>query len=1110
MQDDFCRKPEGAWIMPDPFTASVLGLGIGDVLSMALFLVDQRGSRKTAQDILRALKDGAVIRDYIEWLRRKDHRQLIEEISAGKEMLLAEVGRLGTELQGLAAGIRHEVENNQRDLVERFAALNRQFLPPVLSRVPLRSRPLADVPMVARDKELEWLHRQEGDAVVSGQPGSGKTFLLYHYGKQTGGMFLLTDNADDAVKVVLGGCPAVIFIDDAADKESIIRRLIHARQEHGLSFRLVLVCWPFERDAVAAAARVGRSNVLELELLGRQVIAELVQSVIKTAGYTAPNDVVREIVNQSAGRPGLAVDLTVACLQDDIQRVMRGDTLAEQIGLFYRRVAGPQATPVLASFALGGKAGMDMQAVATAMGVSILDIYAMTKRMAPGGVLEEVSTGRLAARPAALRRALLKEVFFNPTQASLPIWSALFDNAPDQKDSLLAILGAAHIDAHVDSRWLREKVGSSGDEQVWDAYAALGKEQCDWVFERHPQRLSLIVDAALRHLPARMIRHLLSQTVDARRPLNAYPDAPRRKLADWVAGARAGTPAAVNRRRILFEVTRDWLAAGGDYGVALSAFGACFQLGYEFSDTDPGDGMKITFSSGLLTVGEAAEVAKFWPPLLELLKARGIPDWKPVLGIVRSWLSPSNRFGKDPGEEYEKHTRPTAKRIIEDLLAAFGTHNGFTRWVYMHASKAGISLESVPANPEYMTLYPPERFGDDWKEEEKRQAAAAEQLAAGWLALPHGEVVARLVRYEAEASAMESSWPRWTPYVCRTIAAGRDVTSADVTAVLDTGLAADLVEPYILRALEAARLDESVLKRCLEDARYRWLLIHHVLTKPIPRLLDDVSPLLGEYAQPIEHLGLRRPLPEGVMRHLLVHADPNVRLAAALCEYASDRERHVRETLRVEWRAALLSGVVAKERTRDLRNVHELRAIVEYDRTLAFDILAALITKDAGSMAMWDIEPLAPLVAVLTVEARQELIDRCGGLMMTDLVAMLVGNDRGLFAHLLANPALKDHHLKPLSGDPSQPGWTDKAMLAMDAGYTPERISHAALGRSWGSWGRVSAMWQGWIDKFEKLLAHADPRVREVGKTGMEWAAEHRDKELRQERHEDIHGRFDE
>jgi hypothetical protein len=705
---------------------------------------------------------------------------------------------------------------------------------------------------------------------------------------------------------------------------------------------------------------------------------------------------------------------------------------------------------------------------------------------------------------------LLKEVFFNPTQSSLPIWQALFDAAADKQEAILAILGAAHIDAHVDPRWLRDKIAASDSARVWDAYAALGKEQCEWVFERHPDRLPAIVDTALHHLPARMIRHLLAQAVDDRRPLNAYPDAPRRKLADWVAGARAGTPAALNRRRMLFEATREWLTAGGDYATALSAFSACFQLGYEFSDTDPGAGMKVTFSSGLLTAAEAAEIAKFWPSLFEILRARGIPDWKPVLGIIRAWLRPQNRFGKDPGDEYEQHTHPIARRMIQDLLTAFGAHSGFARWAFIHAAEAGIPPESVPVNEEYMVLYPPERFKDDWKEEEQRQAAAAAQLAESWKDLSHSDVVARLVRYEADASAMESSWPRWTPSVCRKIAAARDITSVDVTAMLDAGLAADLVEPYILRALETARLDESVLKRCLGDTRYRWLVIHHVLTKPIPQLLDDVSPLLGEYAQPIEYLRFRHPLPEEVMRHLLAHGDPNVRLAAALCEYESDRERHVRETLRAEWRAALLSGVVAKERTRDLRNIHDLREIVEYDRTLAFDILDALIAKDPESLAMWDIEPLAPLVAILTVEERRHLIDRCGGLMMTDLVAMLVGNDLGLFAQLLANPALKDHHLKPLAGDPSMPGWTDKAMLAMDAGYTPERVSHSVLGRSWGWSGRVSAMWQGWIDKFEKLLAHADPRVREVGKTGMEWAAEHRDKELRQERHEDIHGRFGE
>ena len=49
---------------------------------------------------------------------------------------------------------------------------------PALSQIPVRVGIWADLELVGRDEELQWLLRQDSDCLIHGQPASGKTFLL--------------------------------------------------------------------------------------------------------------------------------------------------------------------------------------------------------------------------------------------------------------------------------------------------------------------------------------------------------------------------------------------------------------------------------------------------------------------------------------------------------------------------------------------------------------------------------------------------------------------------------------------------------------------------------------------------------------------------------------------------------------------------------------------------------------------------------------------------------------------------------------------------------------------------------------------------------------------
>ena len=94
-------------------------------------------------------------------------------------------------------------------------------------------------------------------------------------------------------------------------------------------------------------------------------------------------------------------------------------------------------------------------------------------------------------------------------------------------------------------------------------------------------------------------------------------------------------------------------------------------------------------------------------------------------------------------------------------------------------------------------------------------------------------------------------------------------------------------------------------------------------------------------------------------------------------------------------------------------------------------------------------------------------------------------------------------------GPPSDDSWIEKALVAVDAGYSPMDVALAPRGSHWGGWGPMSRMWQKWVDNFTPLLEHENASIRTVGKAGMEWSTAERDRALRKERNDDVYGRFD-
>jgi hypothetical protein len=971
--------------------------------------------------------------------------------------------------------------------------LNLTGQPPALSALPLTTRPCLGDTVVGRGADLNWLSGGEGDALLVGQPGSGKTFIMRELVARGEGLFVVSDDPGRIAEALRAQSPGAVFVDDAHLQRDLLIRLVQLRGEIGADFRIVATCWPGEAVEVMRGLGISRSGVRELELLTRREIAE----VIRACGIHGPRPLLRELIDQTKGRPGLAVTLCSLCLREGVRDVVTAASLYEDVRVSFGQLVGARAVPILAGFAVGGGAGMRMEVVAAALGLPLVELHEAVVRLAAGGVLNEKHDRSLSVQPDALGHALVGDVFFGGA-GSLPV-HAFLAAAPDPDAAAMTLVGARSRGAAVPDTLIRDLLVGHCTSRAWRAYGSLGPEEVRWVLDRRPDLLLEIAWSGLEYLPEITIPRMLARAVGDGRALHSHPEHPLRILQDWVKSATPGEGEVVDRRAALLDATLAWHTGGAaDPAVCLRALAAAFTPEFEDHESDPVDGTTFTMRFGGLLLDEVEGVQALWPRAIPLLTACGFVDSSTIQYLIRDWAHPEVSTRGYAAPEVRASMVRFARRMTEDVLAAAGTHPGFRLWAARLAERMGWEVH-VDVDAAFEVLYP-NREPRDLRAAHREQMAAATALAEAWAQEQPTTVAERLVRYADAAASAGLRWPDWTEHVCRRIAETVQDPVLWARTLVTAGGSYLMVGPFLQRVLgEALPGWEELWGECYDSPGLRGSAILIALTEPRTpeRVLDRALRDLTGLDSAIQTECLRRHIPEDRLARLLRHPSGEIAAAAVEGIWHADPEGVVPEVLREDFRRAAVEH---------LEHDHTLGLVFKADPSLAFEWLRIRIGKSPANY--WrDDEPFAAAVSVLDRDQRRQLLQHVTvDTWPREIVRYVVDRDPELFSVLLSSPDLARLHLEPLGGEPDAE-WIPLALMALDAGYEAEEVAGAVRGSMWQWDGKESDMWAGWVDRFRPLESHPHPGIRRIGTAGREHAESELDRALRREREEAVHGR---
>lgn len=990
--------------------------------------------------------------------------------------------------------------------------------PPPLSFFPITSRPLFDVPPLGRDDDIIKITNATGDVVLVGQPGSGKTHLLFTAAKKAKGRFVVDEDVTHVADGVRTIQPRFLIVDDAHSHLDFLKRLKLLRQQIDAEYRIVASCWPGQEDAVISALQLTKEKCHVLEGLPQKQIKEVIQSQ-KIFG---PEHLLAEIIHQSQGKPGLAVTLCRLCWESGTRDVVLGTALARDIKVSFEPLLGLEATELLACFSIGGSAGMTLESVGRLTGKNTFEVKRLAEQLAAAGVLDVSAENRISVHPLRLRQALVRDVFLKPPTMDLAPY--LFE-APDFAAAMCVLIEAKLMGGTLPDELIRQhlqQLNPTGDPAAFERYARLGRHEAEWVLDNFPEKLKAVASVTLHTTPEKTLDMLLDSAVAIRneRLSQGWPvrdDDILPEIKRWVLSAKPNDDGASKRRELLAASLAKWHKTNKDEFIALFAAKLVLSTKHEDTSSPPGEPMTMTFHRGVVAQAQLSRIAALWPKVLPILREADQSQQSEIANIFHEWIHP-DFHGRNTLKEYENESHSHARQMMAELLDVFAGNWTMHHHLHNYADKLGL-LAKVQIDPIVEILYPPRDFSD-WENEKKRRQAAADILASQMSDKDPTKVADILTTIEEQARAANISYPSWGRQVCFRIAETTDKPDVWIKALFDRNAPAFLVE-FFLEKIEASNPSEAEIwiSLALEKPPLQMLGVNLVLKYCVPEnpIWQKASPLFKDCKGMIEGCVLRKEVCSENLRSLLNHQEACVSGVVAASLWGIRDEAIIPDDLFEDWKRIIVRHV-------DERQEHILEKIFQKYPDIAYEWIVWRLegirdnTRPFWFGLRYD-RALPAAIQVLTREQKRELIDKVPRTSaVAELVRSLVGRDIELFLYLLTREELEGVRLDPLRLDfgsglraenvvyDFDEGWQQMAIAAIANGFSEQDIFYATQAGGYGWSGSTSSMFAARLVPFEKLLQHTDVCLQRVGKIGFEHFSKLRDENLAHERRAAIRG----
>ncbi len=297
---------------------------------------------------------------------------------------------------------------------------------------------------------------------------------------------------------------------------------------------------------------------------------EIIQ-VINAAGLMGPDELLREINDQVVGRAGLAVMLAEACLSGEPFEVATGRRL-----------------------------------------------------LASGGTIDWVNTWhtegprRLILQPRSLRAAAVDDTFFGEP-GSVDVQDAT-DHLPDQSSIGRVLTKAALRGAQIPRETIRRNL-ALGDRESIIGYSLLGAYELREAVRLAPQHAVAIATAAYNEGVGSSFA--LRVLVDHASSPNGPLDKDSWDLLQMIAQRLHGRRGTIADRRLVIEVTDQWLTEGGNLEVGACALKHALHQGFDDSSLVPRFGDTVQIVRGIQAPEVVAQIASLWNEVPKLSHSIG-------------------------------------------------------------------------------------------------------------------------------------------------------------------------------------------------------------------------------------------------------------------------------------------------------------------------------------------------------------------------------------------------------------------------------------------------------------------------------------------------------